>query len=225
MRHLRSAAVWLVVIGIGWTLSAAKLIEADPTDDFSFTWVHPPETGAYRVMSEARVVHVFSDRLQGVERSRIGPLAWEFIHLCREYRFDPAFVLALIQVESGFRLRATSPMGAIGLMQLMPATASVIARETGIRLQSPQELYDPFVNLRLGIAYLGKLRDRYQGVSPYYLVAAYNLGPARLERLMARPTFRPTGTKVYYDRIRRGVPGLRFYKRSASGSRRASSRV
>lgn len=210
-----------VAIGAAFCLSGAGRLQADPSDDFSFSLTHSPQVKAYSLLSERRVKQILADHLDEFPRSQVEPLARHLVSLCRKYRFDPAFVLSLIQVESSFRIRALSPMGAVGLMQVMPATGAVVARNLGLKIKITERvLQDPFVNLTLGVAYLAWLRDHYHGLSPYYLVAAYNVGPAKLDELRSRKSFKPVNTKKYYEAIRRGVPGFRFYKGKAPAKAR-----
>ena len=96
-------------------------------------------------------------------------------------QLDPLLVLALIQVESSFQSAAVSPMGARGMMQIMPDTgrflAETLAGEYGIRFAAfkPESLDDPVLNLRLGIYYLHDLRKQFQHLN--HALTAYNFGP------------------------------------------------
>ena len=91
-------------------------------------------------------------------------------------------VLALIQVESSGYNFAVSRVGAMGLMQVMPATGEDVARRIGLHWAGPPTLFDPVSNVRLGIPYLRELVDRYGSVRT--ALAAYNWGPTRIaERL------------------------------------------
>ncbi|HEY2178255.1 MAG TPA: lytic transglycosylase domain-containing protein [Caulobacteraceae bacterium] len=90
---------------------------------------------------------------------------------------EPAFVLGIVRQESSFDPHAHSGAGARGMMQLMPTTASILARRLGIEYSS-YELEDPVYNMRLGAAYLGQLVSQFNG--SYIMAAAgYNAGPGR----------------------------------------------
>src|SRR6476661_3901945 len=98
----------------------------------------------------------------------------------------PDLVHAVIQAESAFNPMARSVKGAMGLMQLMPATAV----HYGVT-----NAYDPVQNIRAGVAYLRQLLDRYSHNEELAL-AAYNAGPAAVEKYGAVPPYRETRNYV-----------------------------
>ena len=109
----------------------------------------------------------------------------------RRHDVRPELVRAVIQVESAFDPLARSSKGAMGLMQLMPATAA------DLQVANP---YDPVQNIQGGVAYLHQLLDRYDGNEELAL-AAYNAGPGTVARHGNQvPPFRET--RNYLDRIR-----------------------
>lgn len=100
-------------------------------------------------------------------------------------------VRAVVQVESGFNPFAKSPKGAMGLMQLMPATV----RQFGVR-----NAYDPAENVRAGVAYFRQLLDRYEN-NEQLALAAYNAGPGAVDRHgQSVPPYRET--RDYVARIK-----------------------
>ncbi len=99
---------------------------------------------------------------------------------------DPYLAAALIRQESGFNPRATSVAGARGLMQIMPRTGRKIARTVSIRNFRNARLYEPALNVKLGMQHLKELLDAYDSRLPYVLVA-YNAGPNRLAQWRAFP--------------------------------------
>lgn len=166
------------------------------------------------MMSIEQVQRVFEDHLdRQYSEQELKKLARHLIDLCHQHRMDPAFILSLIDAESSFRVAVVSYAGAVGLMQLMPPTAKMMARELGIPYEGMKTLTDPFANISLGTAYIARLRDRYRGLSSYYPVAAYNIGPGRLDQLRMRKNFKPKGTMEYYLKIKRGISGWRHYGR------------
>jgi soluble lytic murein transglycosylase len=94
---------------------------------------------------------------------------------------DPAFVKAVVRQESAFDPKAISHAGARGLMQLMPATASRVARRLSIPYSRARLTRDPQYNVTIGRAYLLQLLEEYDG-SPILALSAYNAGPARVAR-------------------------------------------
>jgi Transglycosylase SLT domain len=101
---------------------------------------------------------------------------------------DPLLVRALIQVESNYQTRARSPKGAMGLMQLMPATARVY------RVRNP---FDPRTNIEAGIKHLKSLIDRFGRVE--LGLAAYNAGEGAVTKFNGIPPYRET--RNYVSRI------------------------
>ncbi len=91
------------------------------------------------------------------------------------------FVLALIRQESAFRVDARSPVGARGLMQLMPRTAKVVSKSAKLRYSSPRLTSDPNYNMTLGQVYLAELLEN-QNNSYVLALASYNAGPSRARR-------------------------------------------
>ncbi len=99
------------------------------------------------------------------------------------FRVDRALIFALMRQESGFNPRAKSWAGARGLMQLMPRTASFVARDRRLHGSRRNTLYEPGLNLELGQRYIEiLLRDDRIGNDLYRLAAAWNGGPGNLNK-------------------------------------------
>ena len=97
---------------------------------------------------------------------------------------DPAFSLGIMRQESSFDVSAVSPSGARGLMQLMPPTASAVAKELGVLASVPTLTVDASHNIRLGTAYLQEVLTRFDNCLPL-AAAAYNAGPHRVGQWLA----------------------------------------
>ncbi len=164
------------------------------------------------------------------------------------FRVDPALVYALTRLESNFDAAAVSPAGARGLMQLMPVTASYVARDSGF---ASERLHDPAINLELGQRYLVYLSEQEQiGANLVRLLASYNSGPGSFARWASQVRDRddpllfieaiPNGETrqfvqralayswIYAARMHKPAPGLselaagaypRFTTRDAAGAR------
>ncbi len=97
---------------------------------------------------------------------------------------DRAAVLALMRQESSFDPQAVSPSGALGLMQLMPATAQAVARQLAVPTSPAALTGDGSHNMRLGTAYLAAMMEQFGGSLPLAF-AAYNAGPHRVAEWLA----------------------------------------
>ena len=98
----------------------------------------------------------------------------------RNYDLDPALLAAVIYQESKFKADAVSSSGAVGLMQLLPATAQGIADRTGGSGWHERDLVNPELNVRYGSWYLRHLLDKYKDEE--LALAAYNAGQANVDR-------------------------------------------
>jgi len=116
----------------------------------------------------------------------------------RERGLDPFVVAALIRQESSFKPRARSRVGALGLMQVMPGTASGMASGAGINGFSADLLLNPEINVHLGVRFLGSQMQRWDGELPLVFIA-YNAGPARAQRWRSFPEFRDR--ELFTERI------------------------
>lgn len=103
----------------------------------------------------------------------------------RKRGVDPAWAYAIARQESAFAPQAKSPAGAMGLMQLMPATAKLTARKHKIGYKHSRELLQPKVNIRLGVAHLGDLAA-INGGNYMQATAAYNAGQGKVNRWRER---------------------------------------
>jgi soluble lytic murein transglycosylase len=144
--------------------------------------------------NESRVASQLREFLQRQRSSftqrEIRDLAHVIAEESARHRLDPQLVLAVIYVESRFDCFAVSPVGALGLMQIMPATGRELAARLGIPWNGALTLFDPIVNVRIGAAYVRQLTDRYGSVRT--ALAAYNWGPGYVDRQLREGTPIPT---------------------------------
>lgn len=109
------------------------------------------------------------------------PLAYKnsVTHYAKQHAVAPELVYAIIRQESGFRADVVSPAGARGLMQVMPGTAKLVAKQVKIPYTDPNQLFLSQKNINIGIAYLQHLMRRF-GNHPILVAAAYNAGPSQV---------------------------------------------
>ncbi len=133
--------------------------------------------GAAWTEARLRQTRSWSDERIGAFARRYGiahQLSRQIYEAARSERVDPALAYSLVKVESGFDPRAVGPSGSVGLTQLQPRTARSLAPHV-----SPEDLYSPRLNLRLGFRYLRSMLERFDDRA--LALAAYNGGPGRVE--------------------------------------------
>jgi soluble lytic murein transglycosylase-like protein len=118
-------------------------------------------------------------------------LAGNIVDVASAEGIDPELAFRLVKLESDFNPHATSPVGAVGLTQVMPSTARYYVK--GV---TREKLYDPTTNLRVGFRYLRGLVDEYHGDVKLALLV-YNRGPVAVEKSRAQGDNPSNG----YDRI------------------------
>jgi len=151
----------------------------------------------------AAVLYVTRAQPSWYERLRY-PLHYsEYVRVhARENHLDPALLAAVIYQESKFDTGARSSSGAIGLMQLTPATAKGIAIRTGGSAFRTADLYDPEINIRYGSWYLHDLFAKYRDEK--LVLAAYNAGQGNLDRWLANgQPIEFAETRAYVSRVER----------------------
>ncbi|OAD23631.1 lytic murein transglycosylase, soluble [Candidatus Thiomargarita nelsonii] len=128
---------------------------------------------------------------------------------------DLAWVYGIVRQETAFRHKARSSAGALGLMQVMPATARFVAKKIDLKLKRRQDILDIDTNIKLGTAYLQQMLDKFDG--NYMLAtAAYNAGPGRSKRWAAENSCVPADLWVElipFNETRKYVRSVLFYTR------------
>ncbi|HEX5036774.1 MAG TPA: transglycosylase SLT domain-containing protein [bacterium] len=139
--------------------------------------VLPPDPKKIRRLDDGRFVYAVRNPRQEDADYRI-PYA---DHLLTAFKndpvpgFDPLLLFGMMRQESRFKESIVSPAGAIGLLQIMPATGRKLARDAGWEEYYPEWLYDPFTNIDLAVRYVKKLSGDFEG-RWFAVAASYNAG-------------------------------------------------
>ncbi len=131
-----------------------------------------------------RAIRYLEERRSGLSDEEIAEVATTIVRETKSHGIDPNLVLAVIHIESRGNTFALSPVGAMGMMQIMPPTGEELAEKLDIPWRGAQTLFDPQVNVRMGVAYLKQLESRYGNMRT--ALAAYNWGPGRIDSKIRR---------------------------------------
>lgn len=136
-----------------------------------------------------------------------------FQRWAKEADVDPYLLMGIARRESAFNPQARSPVGARGLMQLMPATARHVSQRHGFDIPDAEQLFTPETNIKLGSRYIREMLDRYSG-NRLAAVAAYNAGPGRVDRWLrdAPQAFDLFVESIPYHETRQYVQAVLAYR-------------
>lgn len=165
----------------------------------------------------AHINAVLSERAPDLTPAEIDAIAETIEHSSQRFGVDPDLVLGIITIESGFRGREQSAHGAIGLMQVKPSTARAFAEHAGVDWRGSKTLLDPTANIRIGVAYLAHLLQRFGGDVALAL-SAYCHGPTRIMALR-RAGKVPAQNLVYSWKVVRVSHAYRLIARAIDAPR------
>lgn len=137
---------------------------------------------------ENNIHKVVKDRLPKAHKNKATKIARTIIEEATKYKLDPYFVMAVISGESSFNPHAIGPVGEIGLMQIRFTTGEWMANILKTKWNGESTLRDPVQNIKLGVAYLSWLREKFQGHGQLYL-AAYNMGAKSVKNAVSRNVY------------------------------------
>jgi len=148
---------------------------------------------------EQKVHHIISRDGKDIPASKRQQIARTILKVARQYQIDPLMILAIIKTESSFRTTVKSWAGAIGLMQIKPIVVKDVADEVPVSGRPAAELLrDPHSNIQVGVHYLSNLMKRFGGTNWHHVLAAYNMGPTYVSKLVRR---QQQPSKKYYSKV------------------------
>jgi len=230
--YLRASELKLVGMDQDAAREVASLIERSVRDRPALMELSMllSEAGAYHHALRLARLHF----REGLERGgdTVPPALWQvayptaYLPTIRAHAgpaVDPFLVAAIIREESQYDTRAVSRVGAIGLMQVMPATAQAVAKKQGLPDIGRGDLFDQETNIRVGARYMEQLLQQFAG-NPVQAVAAYNAGPQIVATWIAKNGHREPDefvemipyqeTRQYVKRVLRSY---REYRRLSGG--------
>jgi len=160
-----------------------------PSDASWITWEKQAFDHSLKKLQKKRIAQQIAQYETGLETNHIDNLPELIVHESKKYGYDPLLLTAVIITESSFNNWARSNRGALGLMQIRPATGKELAAEVSVQWQGTPSLYNPETNIALGAYYLNKLYLHFGDLG--LALEAYNHGPSRLKGYLKKG-YRPT---------------------------------
>ena len=160
-----------------------------PSDASWITWEKQAFDHSLKKLQKKRIAQQIAQYKTGLKTSYIDDLPELIVHESKKYGYDPLLLTAVIITESSFNNWARSNKGALGLMQIRPATGKELAAEVSVQWQGTLSLYNPETNIALGAYYLNKLYLHFGDLG--LALEAYNHGPSRLKGYLKKG-YRPT---------------------------------
>jgi len=159
--------IWMIYISCGLLLAAFHW-----KGIIDFPRIEPCE----QFRMEEEIFHILQHFKTGLSRAEERKLAWLILQESRKYGQDYRLILAIIKTESSFRHNAVSPKGAKGLMQIRPHVGQAIAKQIDIGWEGDETLFNPHLNVKMGLYYLSRLLLRFDDLK--VALTAYNSGPS-----------------------------------------------
>ncbi len=203
------SALTLFCLGIGFSvllhrsLNAPTLSIEDQSEMVSPSYLAEQLPSSKKTL-ESVVYSYLSRQLKDADAQKTRRIARLVLQLSKKYQFSPGLILSIVRVESNFQGWVVSPVGAIGLMQIMPETGEWIAKKLKMSWTGPTMLFDEETNLKMGVFYLSLLRAKYSG-DLRKMLSAYNRGPAKVDQDEENGIEYSTH---YYEKVKQNFPKL-----------------
>ncbi|HTO53511.1 MAG TPA: lytic transglycosylase domain-containing protein [Myxococcota bacterium] len=176
---LKTTKLQIVALSLGCALSCSLQHKApEPAEPSAVAQVQGPTRSP-----ADEIETLLSTYMTGLAPFELRRTAEAVVRESARNHIDVRLVMAVMHTESGYYNFARSPVGALGLMQIMPATGEMLAAEAGLDWSGPDALFAPELNVRLGTRYLAILHARYGTWQK--ALAAYNWGPAAIDKRLA----------------------------------------
>ena len=188
---LRKVTLFVVIFVLSFHFPLSLGTDYLPT---GLEYLSPEFQGRQNAIREIlEVLERYPTGLADVTKEEIAEVIYEE---ALRHNQDPKLILALIAIESEFQNWCVSQQGAKGLMQIMPYVGESVAQELGIEWSGDRTLFNPYLNIRIGIYYLSQLLVDFKDLR--VALTAYNYGPTYVKGLIEREERIP---RDYYHRF------------------------